>query len=267
MGSVMHQDSLQHLLIEQMDGLQHRHRDLELVLDSGGTFWVRGPVRFSDRLSQNLTKGEYEIELEISNVYPDAPPLVRETSGQVGAGFHRMSSTGLLCLGAPVEVKRVWAEDRSLLGFVDRLVVPYLFSYSYYKEHGSMPFGELAHEPPGLLDYYNEVFGATDDLVSLRLLVLLTGNRQSQGAVCPCGSDLPLRECHGATMGDLSKYQSSEDFYLEAGQILAMFQEGGRNARHSANGAKWGAGLSQRIAEDPRTQTEAMATSLAAGSV
>ena len=51
---------------------------------------------------------------------------------------------GNFCLGAPIEVRRRFAGHKNLLRFIEDQVIPYLFSYSYKRDYGKLPFGELS---------------------------------------------------------------------------------------------------------------------------
>lgn len=211
-----------------MVGAQDHYPDLELLLTPQGEAVVRGAVRLDHTHAERRVKAKYEIEIHIPRDYPDVPPDVRETGGAIAGDFHTFSDTGYLCLGAPVEVRRLFAEDRTLKGFVDGLVVPFLFSHKYRQLYGVMPYGELAHGYNGILDYYNEQFDAADDLISLRLLELLTGKDFTSGNPCPCGSGRILRECHGPALESLRTHQTPEEWHDELLQILKMFQSGER---------------------------------------
>ena len=167
--------SLRQLLVRQMHEVQDRHPDLELALPLDCGYRIRGTVGFQGVCGEIALSGRYMVELRIPPEYPDAPPDVRETGGRIPRWFHTFSPTGKLCLGPPVEVERVFAERRTLLWFLEEQVVPFLFSYSYFEKHGRMPFGQLPHGANGILDYYNEFFETDVDVVTLRMLNLLSG--------------------------------------------------------------------------------------------
>jgi len=235
----MHGTALEDVLVAQVDEAQDRYPGLALVLSDQATFVVQGTVRFCVACHGEDTLGEYDIRLEIPDDYPDRPPMVWETGGIIPETFHRFSDTGHLCLSAPVEVRRAFAQHRTLRAFLDQQVVPHLLSYSYFRKHGETPFGELAHGPNGLLDYYNRFFGTLDDLVSLRILEVLARGQCPDLAHCPCGSQRPLRECHGPRMAELSPHYSAREFYEELADMLALFQKGERVRGATARGRKF----------------------------
>ena len=165
-------------------------------------------------------KDEYEIEILIPDDYPNRPPTVKETKSKIPEKFHRnKGADSTLCLGAPIAVAKKFKENSCLLHFVEQQVVPYLFSYSYYKEHDEMPFGGLKHGGEGILSHYQEVFDISDDLSVLGLLRILADDDYRGHHSCPCGSGKGVRKCHGDILRDLKKYQDPDEFLYEYRQV------------------------------------------------
>ena len=69
----------------------------------------------------------FDIELIIPHVFPDRLPRAKEISGRIGTDYGHLNPDGTLCLAVPIEQRRVFFEQPTLLGYVDRLVVPYLY--------------------------------------------------------------------------------------------------------------------------------------------
>ena len=42
--------------------------------------------------------------------------------------------------------------------FIERYLLPYLYSYTYYKKYGKVPFGEREHGSFGIISFYKEYF-------------------------------------------------------------------------------------------------------------
>ncbi|MEX0652541.1 MAG: SEC-C metal-binding domain-containing protein [Phycisphaeraceae bacterium] len=207
------------IVIEQMDNVQAEHSGLELVRDTDGRLCVRGPVGFAMDYEGHAIEDTYEIEIVIPDDFPDAPPTVKETAGAIPADFHQFKSSGTLCLGAPVDVRRRFAQHRTLIGFINGQVIPYLYSYSCYRDHGVLPHGELDHGSSGLLDYYMEHFGATG-LTTLKLLKCLADGFAPPLGPCPCGSGRKLRDCHGPKLDELRPHYQPELFEFELRQMI-----------------------------------------------
>lgn len=181
---------------------------------------VIGVLPFCAIYNDKTIIDEYEIEILIPDNYPDSPPTVKEIQGKIPEDFHRNKDAGsTLCLGTPIAVARKFKENSNLLDFVEKQVVPFLFSYSYYKEHGEMPYGELPHGGEGIIKHYNEIFNINDDISVLGFLRILADNDYRGHHICPCGSNKKIRQCHGKILRDINEYQKSEDFLYEYNQV------------------------------------------------
>jgi len=209
--------------MSQMADVQAQHQALELVRTPAGGLLVRGMVGFRIDYEGTSIEDSYEIEVVVPEEYPRVPPTARETDGDIPDNYHhKFLSNGMLCLGAPIEVKRAFAEHRTLLSFIDRQVIPYLFSHSCFQRFGRFPYGELRHGIQGVLDYYSEHFG-TSILATMRLLKYLADYEFPQGDQCPCGSYRELCMCHGRKVLELWGHQSSQEFAADLIQIIMLY--------------------------------------------
>lgn len=111
-------------------------------------------------------------------------------------------------------------QDPRLLTFINDQVVPFLFSFCYFTDHGTMPYGELAHGGPGIIDYYKGFFNVTALSAILRLLKILTDDSYRGHLPCPCGSGINLRRCHGKQLLKLMQIQSQEQYLIDCFTIL-----------------------------------------------
>ena len=94
-------------------------------------------------------------------------------------------------------MRLVVAESPSILRFVERCVIPYLYGYSYFEKHGILPFGELKHGEEGIREDLGLLF-CTDQKSSIQEFVRLTAmrKRHANKAPCPCDSGRRLGRCH-----------------------------------------------------------------------
>ena len=138
----------------------------------------------------------FEIEIQVPDVYPDILPSVRETGARIDSNYEHVFEDGSLCLAVPVEACMVFRQEPSLLGFVNRLIVPYLYGYCYWKQFGAHPFGERQHGADGIVQYYIETFKVRDEFVVLSFMIYLYKYGYSARISCPCGSGLRVRKCH-----------------------------------------------------------------------
>lgn len=201
-------------LYEQLTELRLSFPKLHLKKDGEGSWLVEGLLTFSAEYSGQLIEDEYSIEIVLPEEYPDRLPKARETGNRIPLSFHRYSD-GSLCLGAPLAVKKKFAERPTLSGFVINCVVPYLYSYSYVCRYGELPYGELSHGGQGILEFYQDLFALKDVMALLGLVKILADDNYRGHVKCPCGSGKRLRSCHGTTLLEIKELQPAAAFLAE----------------------------------------------------
>jgi hypothetical protein len=145
---------------------------------------------------KELIKDEYQIEISIPETFPRQIPSVKEIGGRISRSFHKLSD-GSLCLGSPARLMLILAESPSLLRFVERCVIPYLYGHSYFKRNGVMPFGDLDHGAPGLREDLMAIFRTSrESAISHFLRLGSMKKRIANKEPCPCGSGRRLGRCH-----------------------------------------------------------------------
>lgn len=219
----MSADGVVQLVIDQITEVQAEQPGLELVLEYTGEMIVRGDIRFSIDHNGRTYRDSYQVEIVIPSDYPASPPTVKETGGAVPADFHRFPKTGNLCLAAPVELVRVFTQERSLRHYINKLLIPYLFSYTHFREHGQVPHGELSHGLLGLLEYYREFF-AVGPVTAMKLLKLLADNFAPPLMACPCNSGRKLQDCHGRKLDELRPLLPPEHFEKDLREMITLAQ-------------------------------------------
>ena len=212
--------------MDQMVEVQEQHPHLELLRDPSGALRVCGEVGFSIDHESHTIEDTYQIRLDIPDDFPDSPPIVYETEGKIPEEFAHFMEAGNFCLGAPVEVRRRFAQRQSLSVFIDDQVIPYLFAYSHKREYGTMPFGERSHGSAGLLEYYNELFD-TSGIATMKLLKCLADDFAPPLTKCPCGGEAKLSNCHGPILGTLRPHSSPRSFERELRQFIRIARAAG----------------------------------------
>lgn len=199
------------MVARQVAALQRRYPGFALIRRGPGRLVVAGMLGFKMEHKERPVEDEFHIELEVPADYPNSPPEAYEVAGRL-KDFDHLFKDGELCLGAPVEVRMRFATGPDLLSFIQDLVIPFLFAFSYKSQYGEMPFGELAHGAEGILDYYNDYFGTPTEGTVLLLKWLaddVGDNRQTLG-MCPCGNGSKLKRCHGSKLAALRLHQTAE---------------------------------------------------------
>lgn len=134
--------------------------------------------------------------------FPKLPPICIETSGKV-VNYH-INPQKDLCLGCPLVLHQKISENPDIIFYINEFVIPFFFSFRYHQKYGVSPFGELAHGGNGILAHYREIF-KTNDLAIFTLLTYGTKLLYRGHHLCPCGSGLRLRKCHGPKLSALFK--------------------------------------------------------------
>ena len=219
-------ESVKQLVINQVTEAQSRYPNLELLRYPSGELWVRGCIGFSIEHDSHMIEDYYNLQFLILDDYPALPPFVFEPEGKIPKDFGHFMAAGNFCLGAPVEVRRRFAEHKNLLRFIEYQVIPYLFSYSYERDHGKLPFGDLRHGTQGLLQYYTDFFG-TYPVEAMKLLKCLADDFAPPLMACPCGSGSKLRDCHGPKLTELRPHLPPRQFEKELRDMIKLLQAAG----------------------------------------
>ena len=188
----------------RVEDLLCKYPGLQLLPVTASQVIIAGVVAFSaEAPGKERIEDEYEIEIAIPERFPKWIPAVRETRGRIPPNFHKLDD-GSLCLGSPTRLLLVLSESASILAFMERCVVPYLYGYSYYMKYHMMPFGELSHRQLGIHEDLAAIFGI-EQVEAAREFVRLASmkKRQANKRPCPCGSNRRLGKCHRLRVNDL----------------------------------------------------------------
>lgn len=207
--------------------LRSKYPQLQLVEEFNNRYVVQGLLSFSAAYQGIKFDDEYLIQIVIPNDYPNTPPSASEVGERIPNDFHKFWDD-TLCLGAPIAVKKSFFENPTLLGFVENNLIPYLYSFSYMCKYSKLPYGELAHGPLGILEYYQEYFSVGNPIKVLKLVnILATGSYRGHHE-CPCASGKRLRDCHGSRLLEIQQFQSPINFANEYKVLVQMLVERGK---------------------------------------
>ena len=208
-------------LRRQINQLIAVHKGLRDVVECDDGIVVSGLLPFeasADGL-ETITES-FEIELTIPYDFPEALPRAKEIAGRIGSDYEHRNPSGTLCLAVPVEQRRIFLENPTLLGFVNRLVIPYLYGYCFFKKHGRHPFDESAHGNEGILRHYVDTLGLRDPLSALAVVSFLLEHGYRGHHDCPCGSGMRVRACHGPALLVLNQTHNQQSLH---GDFIAIF--------------------------------------------
>ena len=218
-------------MAKQINELTKVHQGLTNVVEHSAKTLVSGALPFEASVEGLETITElFAIELNIPKNFPESLPLVWETDGRIDANYEHRLTNDALCLAVPNEQHRIFFEQPTLLGFVNRLVIPFLYGYCFWKKHGYHPFDEAAHGNEGILRHYIDSLGLRDELAALAAISFLFQHGYRGHHFCPCGSGLIVRACHGPALRALHEPHTAEtvrhDFLAIFNFCYAKYQEG-----------------------------------------
>jgi hypothetical protein len=160
---------------------------------------LRGKFRFIATVADGPTIHDcYTLEIFVPSQFPCALPKVRETGGRIrrDGNFH-VNIDGTLGLGTPLRLLKKIHDTQSLIGFVDKCLVPFLYAVSYKQmlSH-SYSFEELFHGYRSLEDDYLDMFELTErHQVASAIQLLGVEKRRANKMLCPCGCGRRLGVC------------------------------------------------------------------------
>lgn len=142
---------------------------------------------------------KYPVKIDVPKDYPRSIPVCYDVENKIDPHYHQYQN-GVLCLGVDTNQYLKFRFNQSLLGFVNDLLVPYLYGYEYYLKYGiAAPWSEERHNALGLIDYYIEYFENVNRITQILYLLVYTltsRNVYLPNNPCPCGSRKHIRLCH-----------------------------------------------------------------------
>jgi hypothetical protein len=180
-----------------LEALRAAHPGLRPQPIVNGTLRLCGEVAFTaETPGYNRIADAFEIELSVPDGFPTDLPSVRDLMGRVPKSFHTHPDDGSLCLGSPTRQRLALVGNPTLLAFVTKCVIPYLYGFSHKEKYGSMPFGELDHGNVGLRADFAALFGVVPAGAVEMVRLASLKRRIANNAPCPCGSGKRLGRCH-----------------------------------------------------------------------
>jgi len=187
------------LISKQFNELTRREQypDLQIKRNSEDGWIVYGTLYYRAINEGHLIKDKFEIRIEIPPDYPKSTPVVYDEDGRT-KGYPHTQNDGKLCLAEPVKEWMIFTENPTLLYYVQKLVIPYLYRFRFIEAHnGEKPWGERSHGGVGIIEHYEEYFNVTGKEKVLGLLEHLSIHKEIKGhPKCPCGSGELIRNCH-----------------------------------------------------------------------
>lgn len=141
--------------------------------------------------------GKFNLEIVVPGDFPLAFPKVRELSNYIDENYPHRYKSGQLCLASDLELKMFFSQDTDMCSFIEKYVIPYLYTYRFYEEYGVYPYGERSHGTIGDLEYLKDLFKVDDWGQVLDFMLYVVQSPYRGHLLCPCGSGKKIRNCHG----------------------------------------------------------------------
>jgi hypothetical protein len=146
----------------ELDEALLEHPGLVLQPPDRQGLWLHGEVAFDVRDPRfPAIADSYEVDVFLPRHGPTRIPLAFETAGRIPKTFHT-NPGGTLCLGSEARQKLLLGRKPTLLLFIEKCLIPYLYGYSHKEQFGELPFGELWHGHKGIVQDYVSLFGIKD---------------------------------------------------------------------------------------------------------
>lgn len=179
-----------------IDSIKDKFYDIN-VIEQDGEYIISGEIILDHIYNDVRMTGTFCLEITMPRDYPLALPIVKETSNIIDKNYPHYYADGQLCLASNLELKLFFAHQPELCIFIDKYIIPYLYSYKFYEEYGVYPFGERSHGCIGDLEYLKELFSVDDWTKVFKIMSFILNSSYRGNLLCPCGSGKRLKKCHG----------------------------------------------------------------------
>ena len=209
-----------------------RYPGLRLVPSGSMALRVEGTLRFcASGKTTEVIEDSYDVRIEAPEEFPERMALAWETGGRIPPTYHKLDN-GALCLGSRVGLRLQMRGSPSILRFVERCVIPYLYGFSYFVKYGAPPFGQLEHGELGSLQDLAGLLGVKELTLAMGYCFLATmKRRRANKRPCPCASGRPLGRCHNRKVNALRDRVGRPVLISEMRTIALAFNQQSRRKR------------------------------------
>ena len=179
-----------------INGVLSKYTGLVVDFTQKSEVLLKGFVDFDIIHCDTRIIDSYEIEINISDSYPIKIPVVKEVGSRILSKFEHIYSDRSLCLATEADIHIELNPNYDLLDFIEKFVISYLFSYSFFEKYKVFPFGERSHGLDGIVEFYEDYFNVESYSKVLKLLEYTCNKIYRGHDLCPCGSGKRIRDCH-----------------------------------------------------------------------
>ena len=175
----------------------------------GSHVWLVGPFVIAGDDGVELTR--FELAIRLPHDFPEGVPAVYEANGRIRpfADYHAYRDARA-CLWAPGERWKHWPRGSSLVDFLKGPLRSHLADRAYFELSGEW-LVERPHNEDGVVQAFEEMLGIVGADRVTAFLRLFTRGQPKGHWICPCGSGLRLRDCHGDVVHELAQRLSADE--------------------------------------------------------
>lgn len=181
----------------QIEQLLNKYPKLIIVESNNSMIRLHGSILVYRVLQDFSLRKSYIVDICIP-LYSDELPYVIDTDKMIESSYHHYYLTNRkLCLETDSKIRIRFINGFNLLEWMDEFVEPYFVSYEYYQLYGKFPNGERNHGIIGIVESYQDLLHAKDLFETYKFMKYIKEKPYRGHHDCPCGSELPIRKCHG----------------------------------------------------------------------
>lgn len=175
--------------------------------------------------------GKFNLEIVVPGDFPLAFPKVKELSNCIDENYPHLYEGGQFCLASDLELKMFFSQDTDLCSFIEKYVIPYLYTYRFYEEYGVYPYGERSHGIMGDLEYLKDLFEVDDWGQVLDIMLFVVQSPYRGHSLCPCGSGKRIRNCHGEILKKVMNAELQDECRAILLEVKRECDRNGKNGK------------------------------------
>ena len=180
----------------QIKSLLLKHPNLSIMESNEKFIRLHGKILVHRVLNDFSLRKTYVIDIHVP-LNSEEIPYIIDSGNSIDSTYHHRYTNGMLCLETDSKQKIRFINGFNLIEWVDEFVEPYFVSYEYYQLYGEFPNGERQHGILGILESYQDLFHSKDIVETYKIMCYIRNTVYRGHHLCPCGSNLRLRACHG----------------------------------------------------------------------
>ncbi len=206
----------------KLDDFLDKHRHMSIKPSKNDGLIVEGKLYFNAKTDgYREIEDFYKIRIRIANNFPFTIPEVEEIGNKIPRKEeYHINPDNTLCLGSPLKLLLLLNKNKTLEGFVEYCLIPYLYGVSLKIQDGTkLVFGELAHGKKGIINEYEKLFAVKGkNSVKQVIKMLSMKKRIANKQQCPCGCLSRLGKCKfklNFKINQFRNYSSRKSFLIE----------------------------------------------------